>query len=58
MSISFPAKRQISTAQYQRQLKAQNRKVLIYATSLVVGVVGVTYASVPLYKGIYDIMIL
>lgn len=35
---------------YQEEMREKNRKVLIYASALVVGVFGVTYASVPLYK--------
>jgi cytochrome c oxidase assembly protein subunit 11 len=35
---------------YEQDLKERNRRVLFYTTGLAVAFVGVTYASVPLYK--------
>lgn len=42
--------RKYSKAAYQEHLKQKNRKIVVYVTSVVVGMLGLTYASVPLYK--------
>jgi len=47
--VAFPSARQ-QLAEHRRAIAERNRALSLYFVSVVVGVVGATYAAVPLYK--------